>query len=393
MKKLLFVVIVLIFGAACASAQSLEDLNLQIHGYATQGFLYTTQNNIFTTNSSNGSPAWSEAVVNVSTLPIPKLRVGFQARYFLLGNLGNSITLDWASADYKANDRFGVRFGKVKTPSSLFNETQDIDPSYIWSLLPQGLYPLVSRNSLLAHYGGVVYGTLPLGQKLGKLEYRGWGGERVIGSTDGYLLADSEKGIVAPDGVSGTTYGAGLRWKTPLPGFSVGAAAAENNVKTGTVNDTTKGVTYTGTLIRTGFFSPDFYGQYEKNRIMLAAEFARKPYTEKIPLTTGPAPIPVIPAVSTDQRLWYVMGSYRVTDKFNAGIYHSQYFNRAAAPGPGRFSKDWAISARYDFNQFLYAKAEQHFIDGTAVGYDKTLNPNGLKPDTRLSVLKIGVSF
>ena len=37
-------------------AQSLDDLNIQIHGYATQGFLYTTQNNIFTTSSNNGSP-------------------------------------------------------------------------------------------------------------------------------------------------------------------------------------------------------------------------------------------------------------------------------------------------------------------------------------------------
>lgn len=394
MKKFLIAAMMLAFGVASASAQSLEDLNLQIHGYATQGFLYTTQNNILTTNSSAGSPAWSEAVVNVGTQPTDKLRVGVQARYFLLGNLGNAITLDWAAGDYKVNDRFGVRFGKVKTPSSLFNETQDIDPSYVWSLLPQGIYPIVSRNSLLAHYGGVVYGTLALGQELGKLEYRGWAGERVLGSTDGYLLGDAEKGIVAPNGVSGTTYGAALHWKTPLPGLMVGSALAENNVKNGAINDTTaKGLTYTGTLVRTGFFSPDFFGQYEIKKLMLAAEFARKPYSEIISLTSGPAPIPTVPTTPTDQRLWYAMATYRVTDKLTGGIYQSQYFNRAAALGPGRFSKDWALSCRYDFNQFIYAKAEQHFIDGTAVGYDKDLNPKGLKPDTRLTILKVGVSF
>ena len=394
MKKFLIAAMMMAFGMASASAQSLEDLNLQIHGYATQGLLYTTQNNILTTGSSDGSPAWSEAVINVGTQPISKLRIGVQARYFLLGNLGNAITLDWASADYKENDHFGVRFGKVKTPSSLFNETQDIDPSYIWSLMPQGIYPIVSRNSLLAHYGGVVYGSFALGQKLGKLEYRGWGGERVIGSSDGYLLADAEKGIVAPNGVSGTTYGAGLRWKTPLPGLTAGTALAENNTKTGSITDTrANGMAYTGNMVRTGFFSPDFFAQYEKNRVMVAAEFARKPYSEILTLTSGPAPIPAIPTTTTDQRLWYAMASYRVTDKFSAGMYHSQYFNRAAALGPGRFSKDWALSCRYDFNQFVYAKAEQHFIDGTAVGYDKTLNPNGLKPDTRLTILKIGVSF
>ena len=155
------------------SAQSLDDLNIQIHGYSTQGFLYTTHNNIFTTTSSDGSPAWTEAVVNVGAQPIPKLRIGVQVRYSLLGNLGNAITLDWAAADYKANDKFGVRFGKVKIPSGLLNETQDIDPSYMWSLLPQGNYPISSRNSALADYGGVVYGTLVLGPKIGKLEYRG----------------------------------------------------------------------------------------------------------------------------------------------------------------------------------------------------------------------------
>jgi hypothetical protein len=61
--------------------------------------------------------------------------------------------------------------------------------------------------------------------------------------------------------------------------------------------------------------------------------------------------------------------------------------------GPAKYSKDWTISGRYDFNQFLYAKAEQHFIKGTAQGYDITLNPNGLQPNTKLTILKMGVSF
>jgi len=56
----------------------------------------------------------------------------------------------FASADYKVNDKFGVRFGKVKTPSGCSNDVQDIDPAYMWSLLPQSIYPITSRtrNSL-----------------------------------------------------------------------------------------------------------------------------------------------------------------------------------------------------------------------------------------------------
>jgi hypothetical protein len=160
MKRFVAILAVSLAGSLPAVSQSLEDLNIQIHGYATQGFLYTTNNNIFTTSSSNGSPAWTEAVLNVGAQPIPKLRIGVQARYFLLGNFGNAITLDWAQADYKANDKFGVRFGKVKVPTGLFNDIQDIDPSYMWSLLPQSIYPISSRNSVLAEYGGLAYGTL-----------------------------------------------------------------------------------------------------------------------------------------------------------------------------------------------------------------------------------------
>jgi hypothetical protein len=86
------------------------------------------------------------------------------------------------------------------------------------------------------------------------------------------------------------------------------------------------------------------------------------------------------------------MGSYKISEKFSAGLYYGQLFSVAQALGPARYSKDWAVSGRYDFNQYIYAKAEQHFVDGTLQDYEANLNPN-LKPDTRLTILKIGVTF
>ena len=117
MKRLLMGVFVAALGVTTAMGQSLEDLNIQIHGYVTQGFVYTTQNNWNSMATSNGSPGWTEGVFNVTAQPAPKLRVGAQMRYFLMGNFGNAITLDWASGDYKVNEKFGLRFGKVKTPN------------------------------------------------------------------------------------------------------------------------------------------------------------------------------------------------------------------------------------------------------------------------------------
>jgi hypothetical protein len=404
MKRLLVGAVALALGAIPAVAQSLEDLNIQIHGYATQGFLYTTQNNIFTTNSSNGSPAWTEAVVNVTAQPIPKLRIGVQARYFLLGNFGNAITLDWASADYKVDERFGVRFGKVKTPAGLYNDIQDIDPSYIWSLLPQSVYPISSRNTLLSQNGAVVYGTFKLGTKAGKLEYRGWGGENVIAADDGYFVNQREEGITFTSGLSGVAYGGALHWKTPLPGLMVGVSDRKDNQFSAAIADTNPAfalyglpTTLPGSEILNPFNVPDFFAQYEKNKLMVACEWVRMPVSGEIALA-----VPGFPAspFRIDQREWYGMATYKLTDKLTAGVYHTQFFDHQAALGPGRYSKDWTISGRYDFNQYIYAKAEEHFIEGTAIGYDYTANgvtpgaPSpAMYPNTKLTVLKIGVSF
>ena len=384
MKYFFVGALALAFGVAQgASAQSLDDLNIQIHGYATQGFLYTSQNNILTTNSSDGSPHWTETVVNVGATPTPKLRFSVQVRYELLGNLSNDITIDYAAADYKVNDKLGVRFGKVKIPSGLFNENQDIDPSYQWALLPQSVYPISSRNGQLAQYGGLVYGTFNL-EKLGKVEYRGWGGQSVIDDTDGYFTSFRESGIDLPNGLSAVGIGAALRWKTPLPGLMVGASLVRKNKEVG---QATAGP-YTGTFTVSKIDEPDYFARYEKGKLMVAAEYTRLNLNYWFQFPGPPAvPLPV------DGRNQYAMATYKVTSKFSAGIYNSEAVSRTSPLGPARFSKDWAVSGRYDFNQFLYAKAEQHWMDGTSIGYDATLNPNGLKPNTRLTVLKAGISF
>jgi len=398
MNRILVGMIAAVLSTAPALAQSLDDLNIQIHGYATQGFLYTTTNNIFTAKSSNGSPAWTEAVVNIGAQPIPKLRVGVQGRYSLIGNLGNAITLDWAAADYKANDIFGVRFGKVKTPSGLFNDVQDIDPSYPWALLPQSVYPLLSRNSLLAHYGGVAYGAIKLSSKLGKLEYRGWSGERVLPGSDGYFLNQTETGITLPNGLGGITSGAAMHWKTPLPGLMVGASNFTDNIWSGPITLTVSvqgiSVPFPGTESLSKFNSPNFFAKYEKGKWMVAAEQSRLP-------VKGLINVPGIMSdpFRFDPHSWYGMISYKLTDKLTAGIYDTQSFDHQSGLGPSRYLKDWAINAHYDFSQFLYAKVEQHFYDGTLVGYDATMNPPtaaspaGLQPSTKLTILKVGVSF
>jgi hypothetical protein len=208
----------------------------------------------------------------------------------------------------------------------------------------------------------------------------------VIGSGDGYFVNMNEEGFNLPNGLTGVTYGAALHWKTPLAGLMIGASDGKQEKWNSMV--TAGGGALTGTYTLNPLNLPNYFVHYEKNKVMLAGEYSRLPVTGAGRLTG----IPVIPFY-VDQRAWYGMATYKVTDKFSAGVYDSQSVDHQIALGQARHSLDWAASVRYDFNQFLYAKAEQHFIDGTELNYDTTLNPGGLKPNTKLTILKVGISF
>jgi len=380
--SLITLVAMTVFGAAGSPAQSMDELNLQVHGYATQSFVYTTNNSWDTTDSTGGSPAWTEAVVNLSMQPQPKLRIGIQARYYVLGDYGNQIVLDWAQVDYKVNEHIGFRAGDVKTPIGLLNETQDIDPAHLWVLLPQSIYPIASRNSLLAHYGGIVYGSIPISESLGKLEYRTFGGQRIIGPNDAYFAVPRSEGILLPNGLTGKTFGGTVRWSAPLPGLVFGVS--ENSGATNA--EVTEG-SLQGTLRGIQFRQLFYFGKYERNKWMIAGEYSRQ-QTQAVLQFIG---LPAI-YVPGDTRPFYGMTSYKLTGKLTGGLYYSSYIDRKAAFTSSRFEKDWAVAARYDFSSFLYAKAEQHFVDGTAVGFSPADNPN-LQPTTRMTLLKLGVSF
>jgi hypothetical protein len=392
-------------GAILGTAQSLDDLNIQIHGYATQGFVYTNHNNWNSMDTTDGSPAWTEAVFNMTAQPEPKLRVGAQMRYFLMGDsFGNAITLDWASADFKANDKFGIRFGKVKTPNGMFNDIQDIDPAFLWSLLPQAAYPITSRTSILAHYGTVVYGNLPLGKQAGKLEYQFYYGERVLPAGDGFFVPIIEGGAEMPNGLTGPTSGGTLRWHLPVTGAMLGVAWDREDL-TGPFE--VPGV-FTGENINAPFKIPFLFGKYEHSKFMFGGEYSRVAADHKT-LVTSDIIVEAPPAGAVlhsyiDHREWYAMTSYRLMDKLNVGAYYSSFFDLKAAlityPNTAmypkfslnRYQKDWAFSARYDINPYLYLKGEQHIMKGTNFGFLDVDN-TALYNDTNMTILKMGVSF
>ncbi len=153
------------FGQLCLQAQdfSLLGREVEIHGFVSQGFVYTNTNNWLTMNSSQGSMAFTDFGINLSTQVTPKLRVGAQLYDRNLGQLGQyHPSLDWAVADYRFRNWFGIRGGKVKTALGLYTDSQDLDFLHVFALLPQSVYPTDIRDATIAHSGGDIYGNVSL---------------------------------------------------------------------------------------------------------------------------------------------------------------------------------------------------------------------------------------
>jgi len=375
--RMLPCLLVCIFSAG-GSAQDLAGI--AIHGFATQGILYSSHNNYLTMQSSSGSLQWTDGAVSVTDSLTDNLRVGIQLHMYQLGQLGGpNVQVDWASGDYRINDYLGFRAGKVKTPLGLFNDSQDVDAVFLWILLPQGAYPIDNKSFYLSHVGGEVYGNLILGKRTGSLQYRGYAGQNNLDLNGGYLKQSAGFGLVFTSPPGGKTYGGDLRWETPLRGLTIGCSADV--------------LAIAGTAPGGGINAPSFlihahYAQFTKGKFYFAGEYRRDPFYAT--LTVGPAVIPL----SYDERSWFAMGSYRLLKKFQVGSYYSHYVNKSLdTTQPANYSKDWVVSGRYDFNAYFYGKIEGHFLHGAGVGYYEINNPSGLKPNSNMLAAKIGFSF
>lgn len=387
-----------LFVFLCASAMFAQDLsNIQIHGFATQGFLYSSSNNYLSTNSSSGSLNWTDAAVSISDPVSDKLRVGIQLHMSQFGDVGGpTLQVDWATGDYRASDKAGFSFGKVKTVIGLFNDTQDVDAVQLWALLPQGVYPIDNKSFDLAHYGADFYGDMPLGKQGGTLSYRAYAGYRTLDLQSGYVKQlDSsmpwlEQTFGLPNALitsvpGGKVFGGDLRWQTPLKGLLIGSSASAEDMQGSAGSVTIRAARNVVT---------QEYAKFERGKFLAAFEIKRMPVGLSFIANTAEGAIAVPNPV--DWRSWYVMTSYRATKKLQVGTYYSHIVDAGGGEDTSvsnHYSKDWTISGRYDFNSHFYAKLEEHFLHGTDIGYYSDSNPDGLKPRSNILAARIGFSF
>jgi hypothetical protein len=345
------------------------DHKISFHGFVTQGGIYTVGNNWLTMDTNNGSGAFTEMGLNVSTKLSDKLRFGAQVYDHNIGHLGQwHPGLDWATFDFKYRRWLSFRGGKVKTTLGLFTDSQDLDFVHPFALMPQSVYPIDLRDATIAHAGGDVYGTISLGRKHGSLTYTAWGGRRYDSIYSGYPYFLQSRGTRTLS-YGGPQYGFDLRWNTPLNGLMVGASRMNQYI--------------TGTGTRGGLpnreyskqdWTNDFYGEYNYRNFTFDAEYRR--YLRDEIIRNGAA------EDEGDFRSWYLAASYRFTKWFQLGSFYSQLRLTSTFLGitnsnvPRGHDYDKAVTGRFDVNRYWNIKIEGHFMDGYAAGPF----PNGFYP-------------
>ena len=396
-------------GQITLKAQEFKVLDriVQVHGFVSQGFVYTNNNNWLTMNTSQGSAGFTDFGLNMSSQVTDKFRVGAQGYDRNLGQLGQyHPSLDWAVADYRFTGWFGVRGGKVKTTLGLYTDTQDEDFLHTFALLPQSVYPTDLRDATIAHLGADIYGKISLRRRLGVLAYTAYIGHRSDSIYSGYPYYLSSFGAQIKS-FGGLQYGADLRWKTPLKGLLIGASRMNEDItgKGSAINPFDPGaglVPYSESS--KADWTNQFYGEYTVGKFRVDSEYRR--YWRNQELFSGTS------ESFADIRGWYVSGAYRICKRLQIGSYYSHYTISNIVAGalsafyppasdttlPANHDYDKVVTGRVDLNKFWNVKVEGHFMNGYGSGpypngFYTQVNASGFAPNTNALVLKTSLNF
>lgn len=353
--------------------------NLQLGGFASQGFLVNTGNNDYLGDTSEGTFDFREYAVNASWSR-GRFRVGAQAFAQKLGEYGeDKISLDWGIVDYQATQWFGLRAGRVKMPRGLYNEALDVDSVRPFVLLPQSIYDARLRGFNAAFNGGMAYGNIGL-RKLGSLDYKLFYGDIPMSTSSGandYFNNDAPfpNARIGMDSV----HGGSLFWNTPVAGLRTGYSysafkdfGADRKVPLAPGVDLL--MYRTADLYERHLLSVE----YTTGDWIFAAEAARETALFGIGLPDT-APLGYF---DIENLAGYVSAARRLGDRLEVGAYYSYSKDKQLSVGlengmifPDVIQHDFALSAKYDVNEHLILKLEGHYLDGAGKLFDTASKP------------------
>lgn len=383
--KIRYLFMVICCLAMQTSLQASESGTVDIHGFISQGYMISDENNYFA-ETKDGTFQFNEMGINFVSKLTPNLRVGLQFFARDLGDLGNDkITVDWVFGDYYYREWLGLRVGKIKIPLGFYNEVRDIDMVRTFIYLPQSVYQERYRESWVALKGASLYGkvgsdalgTLGYQFQLGSIEAgKDSGAAKHFESLSGYFEITEDFDI-------GLTYAGKLEWQAPVIPLRLAVSSLMYDfVVTGKLKDAfnpTPGLSLTIQNITDEYRVIVGSMEYTWGNLILAAEYSEIYTDAKFRFSPVTASLPDDDMEITMQG-YYGSIAYRLFDWLELGAYYSEYYpdkddkdgeNIVAAPFNYKkkfqaWSKDACLSARFDINMNWIIKLEGHVMNGAA---------------------------
>lgn len=379
-----------LFGDARALDSDWLPQSLQIHGFLSQGFIHTSDNNFFGKSDDSISTDFRELGINASYSLLPELQIAMQVVWRDAGKTDDSdVRIDYGLASYNLysseTSLLTLRGGRVPTPLGLYNDTRDVASTRPSILLPQSIYFDVNRNLALSADGGYLYG-----------EHRTDYGD--FSMNIGVVIPrmddpDFKYTIVGPDpgemeGDLSWVMRAGYEWESGLVKLAI--TYADFNAD---YNPSANALFQAGSFR----FNPLILSaQYNSEKWSLTGEYALRRARLK---DFG------FPNIEYTGQSFYIQGTYRLTSSLEALVrYDDLIWNMDDRKGlkqaenfPGvenysRFAQDWTFGLRYEILPALNLSAEYHRVNGT--GWLSAIeNPEGTTQHWNMYTIMISYDF
>ena len=355
--------------------------DFQIHGFASQAYITTSDNNVFGNSDNGGSFGLTEAGLNTSVRPLPRLQLSAQV---VSRRAGEGVTgiprLDYAILDYRLYsheaNQFGIRVGRLKNPFGFYNETRDVAHTRPSILLPQSIYFDRTRNLGLSGDSVQLYGETAIGN-LGTFssQFGVWFPIVSDKDTESSLLGAERYGHLTREA---SYIGRGI-FETNDKRIRLGISGIWLNTAYDPQYQSLNEVLGPGALQFTPIY---FSAQYNAEKWTLTAEYAIRHFKYNNAFGDSIA-ARTLNGQDFFGESYYIQGEYRFTPKWEGFLrYDALFANRddrngkdfvefvreqttLERPAHSRFAKDITAGLRWNITPQFMLRGEYHYVNGT----------------------------
>ncbi len=370
------ILMLLTFFNASAHADSISEWlkamhtsgDLQAHGFISQAFIITSDNNVFGDSGNGGSFGFTEVGLNVLFRPLPRLQLSAQAlsRRAGEGNSGDP-RVDFAFADYRLfsqeANQFGIRVGRLKNPIGFYNDTRDVPFTRPSILLPESIYFDRVRNLALSADSVQLYAEASQSD-FGSVTIQFGVGRPIVDDDDTELalLGALRPGKLQPEAA---LIGRGV-YETNNKKFRIALSGLQLNIdyKPGQIDSLGRG----SILFQPAYLSM----QYNEERWSLTSEYALRHFEFE---NFNNA---FLDSLNFTGESFYLQGVYRINEQWETLLrYDVLYTDRKDRSGKkfasqfgvldySRFAKDITTGVRWNVTTEFMLRGEYHYVNGTA---------------------------